>query len=101
MSDEGRAVDDDLRAFPKDYATGEMLIGPFSLAEALQFSEPSGGGTRVAVSSPDAQIVAIQLPDQSIICRRLCKMSGRGGSRYESGEWIGTIAELPISWRPG
>lgn len=86
---------------------GKKLAGPCSLSEALELSEPCSSGLKLAVSVPDGDYVAMQMPNQlggKVWVRRLNTVSGRAGSQMETGAWLdpkkkGTF--VPTQWRPG
>jgi hypothetical protein len=80
--------------------TGERLVGPMSLREALEAAEPGPGGIRMAVSSPEERLVAIQV-GKAVLVRRVLLISGRGGSRMLTGEWLKDTEVVPtLAWRP-
>lgn len=77
------------------------LVGPSSLREALEAAEPGPNGCRMAVSSPNGDLVAFQFRTGGPIrIRRVETMSGRAGSQMGTGRWL-TEAECHVnSWRP-
>lgn len=84
----------------QDAWTGERLVGPMSLREALEAAAPGPGGVKMAITSPEGRFVALQV-GKSIIVKRVALISGRGASRMETGEWLNGPELLPCTtWRP-
>jgi hypothetical protein len=76
------------------------------LREALDLCEPRESGVRMAVSTPEAALVAIEFVETGrILIRRVNDMSGRSGSTLNTGEWIDPAQaehawRMQSSWRP-
>jgi hypothetical protein len=70
----------------------ETYVGPCSLREALDAAEELPGsmptGVRVAVSTPEGWLIAIQFPGGNVEIRHANRISGRTGSVMDTGEWL-------------
>lgn len=82
----------------------ETYIGPCSLREALDAAEPNSEGIRMAVSTPQGDLVAIEAPGFLYI-RRANRISGRTGSVMDTGQWLDGNRVLELlngrgQWRP-
>jgi hypothetical protein len=79
---------------------GRTLCGPMPLREALEAAEPGRNGVRLAVSSPNADYIAVQLPGGKVRVRCVNEISGRAGSVLFTGRWV-RVEECSVqSWRP-
>jgi hypothetical protein len=82
--------------------TTETYVGPCSLAQALDASEPHRStGIRLAISSPDGDYVALQHRGGKIRIRKLDATSGHAGSRVGTGRWLKPEECHIGQWRPG
>jgi hypothetical protein len=70
-----------------------------TLDEALKQSTASAGDVKIAVSVPEANVVAIEI-DGVLYIRKLSVIDGQNSVPF-SGRWISADKADVFNWRPG